>query len=87
MFLTKTRLLEQENNVPTKEGLIVELDVALLYHISPDKARDIYVDLGENYEVGAGTRKPLPTPAEDLRERRGRRSLPPPARPPRAPQL
>ena len=56
MFLTKTRLLEQENNVPTKEGLIVELDVALLYHISPDKARDIYVDLGENYEVGAGIR-------------------------------
>ena len=34
MFLTKTRLLEQENNVPTKEGLIVELDVALLYVLS-----------------------------------------------------
>ena len=31
-------------------GLIVELDVALLYHITPGKAKDIYVDLGENYE-------------------------------------
>jgi len=50
LFLTKTRLLEQDNNVPTQEGLIVELDVAMLYHIDPTRARELLINLGENYE-------------------------------------
>jgi regulator of protease activity HflC (stomatin/prohibitin superfamily) len=50
LFLTKTRLLEQDNNVPTQEGLIVELDVAMLYHIDPSRARDLLINLGEDYE-------------------------------------
>merc|ERR1719265_841572 len=33
----KTQLMYSENNVPTQEGLNVELDVALLYHVVPEK--------------------------------------------------
>jgi len=50
LFSTKTRLLDSENFVPTKEGLNVELDVSLLYHIEPKDARAIYVTVGENYD-------------------------------------
>lgn len=49
LFVTKTQLLEQANHVPTKEGLTVDLDVALLYHIEPNKVRSIFVQLGEAY--------------------------------------
>merc|ERR1712188_70132 len=49
-FNLKTQLLYSENIVPTKEGLNVELDVSMLYHIRPDKARDVYLQLGESYE-------------------------------------
>ena len=46
----KTQLLRTENVVPTQEGLTVELDVSLLYHLEPDKARDIFLTLGDSYE-------------------------------------
>jgi len=49
-FSTKTILLDQQNEVPTKEGLTVSLDVAILFHIDPSKAHDIYVNLGKNYD-------------------------------------
>merc|ERR1712146_690148 len=39
-----------ENIVLTQEGLNVELDVSLLYHIDLLKVRDIYLQLGEAYE-------------------------------------
>lgn len=42
-------LFEQHNNVPTKEGLLVGLDVALLFHINPDRAYDIFTKVGDNY--------------------------------------
>ena len=35
--------------MPTKEGLTVDLDVALLYHVAPEKVRDLYLSLGEKY--------------------------------------
>ena len=50
LFSTKTTLLEQANHVPTKEGLTVDLDVAVLFHILPERARDIYLNLGEEFE-------------------------------------
>eukprot|EP00316_Scyphosphaera_apsteinii_P001703 CAMPEP_0119327332 /NCGR_PEP_ID=MMETSP1333-20130426/70528_1 /TAXON_ID=418940 /ORGANISM="Scyphosphaera apsteinii, Strain RCC1455" /LENGTH=293 /DNA_ID=CAMNT_0007335899 /DNA_START=64 /DNA_END=945 /DNA_ORIENTATION=- len=49
LFSTKTSLLEQTNHVPTKEGVTVELDLALLYHVQADKANDIYRNIGENF--------------------------------------
>jgi len=49
-FSVRTRLLEQSNSVPTNEGLLVELDVALLYHVSHDKVFEIFTTIGEAYE-------------------------------------
>lgn len=46
---TKTQLLEQSNFVPTKEGLTVELDTAILYKIDPKSALDLYRSVGKNY--------------------------------------
>merc|ERR1712146_448210 len=39
-----------ENIVLTQEGLNVELDVSLLYHIDLLRVREIYLQLGEAYE-------------------------------------
>lgn len=49
LFSTKTTLFEQANHVPTKEGLTVDLDVALLFRIDPARAREIYLKLGQDF--------------------------------------
>jgi prohibitin 1 len=40
----------EEMVVPTKEGLSVRAEVSLLYHIDPDKAKEVYITFGKNYE-------------------------------------
>lgn len=50
LFTTKTQLMDSENNVPTVEGLNVELDVALLFSLNIDKVQDLFLTLGEDYE-------------------------------------
>jgi prohibitin 1 len=37
-------------DVPTKEGLTVKAEVALLYHVQPEAARDVYTKYGMNYQ-------------------------------------
>jgi len=51
IFSTKVILLEEPSVVPTKQGLNVNLDIAMLYRIVPEKARDIFVKLGEDYQI------------------------------------
>jgi len=51
IFSTRVILLEEPSVVPTKQGLNVNLDIAMLYRIVPEKARDIFVKLGENYQI------------------------------------
>ena len=46
---TKTQLLEENNVVPTKEGLSVTLDTAVLYRLDPTKATSLYREVGPNY--------------------------------------
>merc|ERR1712139_276752 len=46
----KTQLVYSENIVPTQEGLNVELDVSLLYHVDLSKVTEIFLQLGEAYE-------------------------------------
>merc|ERR1719323_1078957 len=48
-FSVKTTRFEQSNTVPTKEGLLVELDVALLFHVQRDKIFEIYTTLGVDF--------------------------------------
>ena len=51
LFNIKTLLLDPDfQSVPTKEGLTVMLDTAILYHIDPQGARDIFLQLGPRFE-------------------------------------
>lgn len=49
IFSLKTQLLEVNLNVPTMEGLVVEMDVSVLYHIRQDAVREVYLTMGTNY--------------------------------------
>ncbi|EFJ50320.1 hypothetical protein VOLCADRAFT_103905 [Volvox carteri f. nagariensis] len=49
-FSLKTQLMELTLNVPTNEGLIVELDVSILHRIHPNMVRDLYLTVGNNYK-------------------------------------
>lgn len=46
------RIVESFNNLPlpTKEGLSVNTEISLLYHVKPESANDVYLQLGPNYE-------------------------------------
>eukprot|EP00804_Cyclotella_cryptica_P020459 CCRYP_014434-RA/>CCRYP_014434-RA protein AED:0.05 eAED:0.05 QI:258/1/1/1/1/1/3/608/178 len=46
---TKTQLISEKNNIPTKEGLAVSLDVALLYRIDPGMAGQLFQNVGVDY--------------------------------------
>jgi prohibitin 1 len=48
---TKTQLLEQKSFVPTKEGLTVELDTAILFKLDPAQALNVFSDVGAQYEA------------------------------------
>jgi len=48
---TRTLLCPSENVVPTSEGLNVELDVSLLYHVEPDEAAQLFKSVGEQFET------------------------------------
>lgn len=48
-FSVKTQELKEMMDVPSKEGLTVQLEVSLLFHLNPDKAAEVYKTIGENY--------------------------------------
>jgi regulator of protease activity HflC (stomatin/prohibitin superfamily) len=48
-FSIKTQEIKEQMNVPSKEGLSVQLEISLLYHLNPENAFDIYKTVGENY--------------------------------------
>jgi len=45
----KTQELKEMMNVPSEEGLGVELEISLLFKLNPDKANEIYKTVGPNY--------------------------------------
>jgi prohibitin 1 len=47
-----TRTVEAFNtlDVPTKEGLTVKSEIALLYHVKPEASREVYTKYGMNYQ-------------------------------------
>jgi prohibitin 1 len=49
LLTTKTQLLEEKNAVPTKEGLSVSLDTAVLFRLDWSKAADLYREVGADY--------------------------------------
>jgi prohibitin 1 len=49
-FSIKTREMQEDMNVPSKEGLDVDLDVSILYRMQPDKASEIFKTIGTDFE-------------------------------------
>ena len=48
-FSVKTQEIKEVMDVPSKEGLTVQLEVSVLYHLNPEKAADVYKSIGPNY--------------------------------------
>ncbi|HTY38266.1 MAG TPA: prohibitin family protein [Bacteroidota bacterium] len=48
-FSVKTEEMKEVMDVPSKEGLTVQLEVSALYHLNPEKAAAVYKTIGENY--------------------------------------
>jgi regulator of protease activity HflC (stomatin/prohibitin superfamily) len=46
----QTQTLKESANVPSSEGLIMSLDTALIYHLNPDHASDVFQKIGADYE-------------------------------------
>jgi regulator of protease activity HflC (stomatin/prohibitin superfamily) len=46
----RTREIKETAAVPTSEGLIVNLDVSLLFHLKPDEAVRVYKTIGKNFD-------------------------------------
>lgn len=49
IMTTKTQLLEEKNVIPTKEGLAVTLDTAVLFRLDPTQAGALYQQVGLEY--------------------------------------
>lgn len=50
-FSVQTREIKETAAVPTSEGLIVNLDVSLLFRLKPEEAAKVYKTIGRNYEM------------------------------------
>jgi len=46
----QTREVKETMDTPSSEGLIVHLDVSILFHLDPTKAADVYRSVGVDYE-------------------------------------
>ncbi|MFA4872823.1 MAG: prohibitin family protein [Patescibacteria group bacterium] len=45
----KTQEIKELLDVPSKEGLTVQLEISALYHLNPEKATEVYKSVGSNY--------------------------------------
>src|SRR6266436_7622978 len=45
----RTQELKETASVPSAEGLVMNLDTSLIYHLNPEKAADVYQKIGPNY--------------------------------------
>jgi regulator of protease activity HflC (stomatin/prohibitin superfamily) len=47
----RTQEIKESASVPSSEGLVMNLDTSLIYHINPEKAADLYQRVGPNYII------------------------------------
>src|SRR4029077_20934888 len=45
----RTQEIKESASVPSSEGLVMNLDTSLIYHLNPDKAAEVYQKIGPNY--------------------------------------
>jgi prohibitin 1 len=46
----QTQTIKESANVPSSEGLMMNLDTSLIYQLNPDKAAEVFQKTGANYE-------------------------------------
>jgi prohibitin 1 len=46
----QTQEIKESASVPSSEGLVMNLDTSLIYHINPEKAAELYQKIGAFYE-------------------------------------
>jgi prohibitin 1 len=46
----RTQEIKESASVPSSEGLVMNLDTSLIYHLDPAKAADVYQKIGPGYE-------------------------------------
>lgn len=49
-YSIKTQEATETMDVPSKEGLSIQLDISILFHLNPEKAATVYKTIGRNYE-------------------------------------
>src|SRR6201981_3615783 len=47
----QTQTIKESPSVPSSEGLVMNLDTSLIYHLNPDKAADVFQKIGGTYEA------------------------------------
>jgi prohibitin 1 len=50
MFSVKTQELKEVMKIPSEEGLDINLEISVLYHLDPDQAAEVYKTVGYNYQ-------------------------------------
>jgi regulator of protease activity HflC (stomatin/prohibitin superfamily) len=45
----RTQEIKESASVPSSEGLVMNLDTSLIYHVNPEKAAEIFQRVGPNY--------------------------------------
>jgi prohibitin 1 len=46
----RTQEIKESASVPSSEGLVMNLDTSLIFHVDPVKASDVYQKIGPNYQ-------------------------------------
>src|SRR6202166_1295591 len=47
----RTQEIKESASVPSSEGLVMNLDTSLIYHLNPEKAAEVYQKIGPNYRA------------------------------------
>jgi len=47
----QTQTIKESASVPSSEGLVMNLDTSLIYHLNPEKAAEVFQKIGANYET------------------------------------
>ncbi len=47
----RTQEIKESASVPSSEGLVMNLDTSLIFHVDPAKASDVYQKIGPNYQM------------------------------------
>lgn len=47
----QTQTIKESANVPSSEGLMMNLDTSLIYQLNPEKAAEVFQKIGADYEI------------------------------------